>query len=733
LSIRTRLLLLVFAVWLPAVAGFALLAYSTYTRETAAAKERVRQAAESINTVVERELDKRVIMAKTLAASSAVRDRKLAQFHFEATAATKGTGDWAFLFDKTAQLTNTALPFDETTARSRRIDAPLETREPTVHFNTTGQVVKKPVLAVFAPESNTADVQVNVGIGFEPSVIQAVLNQHEMPGGSIGAILDGDVRVMARSRDPEKWLGLRGTGEVNRRIRAGEYGFVSSTTLDGVPSLTYLSRPNLYGWSVVVAYPMAALDRSAQRATLQAAAASGVLLLLGLGLALVFASGISSPIDALRQSADELARDRVPSRLATGLKEADEVAVVLHQAGLRSAAATKTLESRVAEAVAQAREAQATLLEARKHEAIGRLTGGIAHDFNNLLQTISTGHHVLERSVREGPQRRVLESVMRATAKAADSIKQMLAFGRAENLEPRPIDLADFLLKSQELIQKAVGERIRLSAHVAPDLPALFVDPTQLELALLNIIFNARDAMPAGGNITIVGRCPFPEERAVELGLVCIEVTDDGSGIDEQTLTKVFEPYFTTKPVGGGSGLGLAQASAFAKKSGGDIEIQSEVGVGTTVRFFLPSTGERPNTPGVAQTNQIRAPRPLAVLMVEDDALVASVVLSALEGAGHTVTAFSSADEAQHALMTQRQEFDVLFTDVVMPGAMTGIDLVDWCREHHPDLPAVVATGYSQQAADVQARVLRKPYAIADLLVGLQDAASGPPRSSERA
>ncbi|MGJ7512279.1 ATP-binding protein [Variovorax sp. GT1P44] len=402
--------------------------------------------------------------------------------------------------------------------------------------------------------------------------------------------------------------------------------------------------------------------------------------------------------------------------------------MALHEAGLRSRAATQMLETRVAEAVAEAREAQATLLEARIHEAIGRLAGGVAHDFNNLLQTISTGHHLLQRSISEGPQHRVLQSVMRATAKAADLIRQMLAFGRAQNLEPESIDLADFVLKSQELASKAVGERILLTANIEPGLPPLFVDPTQLELALLNLIFNARDAMPNGGSIAIIGRVAIlgGRDKVGEKAFVRIDVADNGPGIDENTLARVFEPYFTTKSVGAGSGLGLAQALAFARQSGGEIDIQSKLGVGTTVSMCLPTSDVAPMQPrGVEVPASNRRVRHLHVLMVEDDALVASVVVSALQEAGHRVTACTSADAA-FTLLAETQRFDILFTDVVMPGSMTGLDLVEWCRAHRRGLPTIVATGYSAQRSDLPVRMLRKPYAMSELLAALQEAASAP-------
>ena len=412
----------------------------------------------------------------------------------------------------------------------------------------------------------------------------------------------------------------------------------------------------------------------------------------------------------------------MPPLLATGMAEADSVGRVLHSAGVRSQHATRTLEQRVADAVRQAQDAQAKLLNAQKHEAIGRLTAGISHDFNNLLQTIATALHVLDRQVSDGPARRVLQGAERASSRAAELIRQMSTFGRSQALAPRPVSLGDLVLKSRELTGKAVGEKVVLSAAIDQDLPCVFVDPNQLELALLNVIFNARDAMPDGGNIVISARPASAQEEA-EVGrspLVCLEVADDGQGMSEEVRNRAFEPYFTTKPVGHGSGLGLSHAQSFARQSGGEARLESEPGKGTRVRFYLPATEQEPPAAEPIPAEPLPA-QALSILMVEDDLLVSSVVVPALEAAGHRVTLATTVDEAL-ANLDRGLQIDVLFTDVVMPGKLTGMDLVAWCGKHRPDLPTVVATGYTAQQGDGAYAVLRKPYGIEQLLRVLQAA-----------
>jgi signal transduction histidine kinase len=727
LSIRTRLLLLVLAVWLPAVVGFGLIARGTYLRETEAERQRVQQLAQVLNSVIEREIGKRAVAAATLAASTAVRDGNVREFHVQARAAMQDSQSWAFLVDGRTHLANTLVPYEEMRPLPRAADAPpLVSGEPRVFLIGRGPVTQAAVLCVFAPEAHVAPPRYNVGIGFRPAVFQSILEQQQLPPGSVAAIIDAQQVVIARSREPQKWFGQQATGDLRKRAEQRAEGFAESVTLDGVPSLTYLTRPNRYGWAVVIALPRASLTEAAQRLTMQAVAAAGALLLIGLVLALYAARRIGAPVRALRQAAVELGHDAVPPVLTTGVTEADEVSRALHHAGVRSQEATQTLERRVAEAVVQAREAQEKLHESQKHEAIGRLTGGIAHDFNNLLQTISTGQHVLDRFVADGPQRRVLEASMRATAKAADLVRQLLTFGRAQPLQPRPVDLGDWLLKSQDLVAKAIGEQVRLTASIEHGLPPLFVDPVQLELAVLNLVFNARDALPqGGGHVTILGRLAEDDVPAEGAGpYVCVEVADDGPGMAPETAARAFEPYFTTKPLGRGSGLGLAQVMSFARQSGGDVRLNTSPGGGTRVAMLLPAaTGAAAAEALPHAAVEAQPGRPLAILMVEDDALVASVVVPALEIEGHRVQLCRSAEEAVAALSGEH-DFDILFTDVIMPGRLTGTDLVNWCREHRPALPAVVATGNMTTWAELEGRVrvLRKPYGLLDLMAALRAA-----------
>ncbi|CAN5472417.1 hypothetical protein BH10PSE17_BH10PSE17_02300 [soil metagenome] len=724
LSIRARLLLLVLAVWLPAAAGFGLLARSVYMREEESARQSLQQLGQSMTFAVLREVDQRIVMARTLAATNALQDNDHLRFHAVASRAIAGTRDWVTLNDGTLRLIDTRKPADAPSV-PRRIDAPpLLSGPPRAFFLPKSAGNPSAVIAVFAAPPGKDVAHVNVGVAFDPEVIQAVLRRYALPAGANAAVFDQNHLIIARTRDPELWVGKPVSDAMRRRLEQNFEGFADMTTLDGVRSLAYITSDDDHHWGFSIALPEATLSATARRVTWQAAGAAMLLLIIGLAAAAFAARRISGPILALRDAAIELGHDRVPPLLATGVAETDEVSRSLHEAGRRSQEATALLEQRVADAVAVAEVAQERLFQSQKHEVIGRLTGGIAHDFNNLLQTISMGLHMLGKSAEEGRQKRVAQAATQACAKAAELVKQMLTFGRSQPMKPQQVIVEDFVLRIRELAGKAVGERIRLEVDIAAGMPAVFVDAIQLELALLNLIFNARDAMPDGGSIRVIGRPAVSADRAPgldpNLDYACLEVVDDGNGMDSETLAHALEPYFTTKRIGSGTGLGLAQVDAFAQQSNGLVQIRSARDNGTRVTLVLPAHVASESSQALARSaDRPLRHRPLKVLMVEDDSLVSSVVAPALEALGHAVRLCENADAALHVL-DEAVGFDVLFTDIVMPGKLSGLDLAHWCRRNRPSMPILVTTGYTAEEPDQTLRVIRKPYSIESVAESLQ-------------
>jgi len=362
-------------------------------------------------------------------------------------------------------------------------------------------------------------------------------------------------------------------------------------------------------------------------------------------------------------------------------------------------------------------KAEDQLRQAHKLQALGQLTGGIAHDFNNLLTVIQGSADMLRRpELADGKRVRFAEAIVQASARAAALTGQLLAFARRQPLQPEVIDVNDLIRGMTDLLDRTLGERIRVRTRLAPSACAVEVDRAQLESALLNVAVNARDAMPEGGDLTIE-TAPHQDARAGTM--VAVTIADTGSGMDEDTLSRAIEPFFTTKSPGKGTGLGLSQVYGFATQSGGDVRIVSTPGSGTTVTLLLPCSasalqGEDDETSGSFVT--VRAGR---ILLVEDNVEVGEFAETLLSELGHRVAWAQSGEQALE--LARRQPFDAVFSDVVMPG-MSGLDLADALARLKPELPVILTTGYSDEIAAAGARgrpVILKPYRLETIAAAL--------------
>jgi PAS domain S-box-containing protein len=365
-------------------------------------------------------------------------------------------------------------------------------------------------------------------------------------------------------------------------------------------------------------------------------------------------------------------------------------------------------------------EAERQLRQAQKIEAIGQLTGGVAHDFNNLLMVILGGLSMVELPGDPARRSRIHEGMRQAAERGASLSRQLLAFARRQPLKAEPVDLRSQLDGMRDLLDRALRGDVHVRTEFAADLWTILVDPAELELVLLNLCVNARDAMPDGGTITIVaGNAPNIREHGQQGDFVRLSVTDTGVGMSAEVLSHVFEPFFTTKEVGKGSGLGLPQVYGFAEQSGGSVTIDSKVGQGTTVTLTLPRTDRAPVD--IEPSVDASALRPRAsgsVLLVEDDDEVASLVTDMLRELGYDVTRVASADAALGALADARP-IDVVLSDILMPGRMNGVDLARETKRRRPGLPVVLTSGYAdaamREASREDIRVLPKPYDIETL------------------
>ena len=375
------------------------------------------------------------------------------------------------------------------------------------------------------------------------------------------------------------------------------------------------------------------------------------------------------------------------------------------------------LERRVEERTAEREQALAQVHEMQKLDSLGQLTGGLAHDFNNLLMAVLGNLEMLTRRIaNDDNSRKLIDGATRAAERGAALTKRLLAFARRQELRPEPVDVARLIDDMSDLLRRTLGPTIELAASFPEDLALVHVDPNQLELAILNLSLNARDAMAQGGKLTISARREAimrgNQRELVPGDFVRVVVSDSGLGMDEATLKRAAEPFFTTKGLGKGTGLGLSSVYGLAKQSGGAIAISSKVGGGTTVELWLPvAEGAAPRIVA-ALKDECATSRPCSILLVDDDPMVAETTVSMLEVLGHHVTVASSAGRALEMLGADAA-VDLVITDYAMPG-MTGKELAQRIRETRPGLPVVLASGYAELAAQDDSGLPRldKPYAL---------------------
>jgi signal transduction histidine kinase len=398
--------------------------------------------------------------------------------------------------------------------------------------------------------------------------------------------------------------------------------------------------------------------------------------------------------------------------------------------------AAEQAHQRLSEQMSERERAEAALRQAQRAEAVGQLTGGVAHDFNNLLTVLIGNIELIQNSATSDPKLTERLRAMRAAAeRGAVLTGHLLAFARRQPLLPRAVDLNAVVTGMQDLLESAVGHRVQIETRLEPGLWAAMVDPTQIELVILNLVINARDAMPNGGIVTIqTDNCrrdaPARPEEPAAGDYVVVKVIDVGTGMTPEVQAKAFEPFFTTKPPGAGSGLGLSQVFGTARQLGGDVQIDSFPGKGTTVSVFLPRAVARAERSSVrpAEPDEQRASHAV-VLAVDDDAAVRTTTADILKGLGYGVLQADSG-EAALELLDQEGMIDVLLTDVVMTG-MSGPELARRARQSQPRLPIVFISGYADPASiamDVLLHPLvRKPFRPAELRCQIEAALAGSP------
>ena len=456
-------------------------------------------------------------------------------------------------------------------------------------------------------------------------------------------------------------------------------------------------------------------------------------IIVGVGaifLALVAVQAIRQNIAARKQADSEAER-----------AEALELAVAERTQELQAAN-----EALRAEAV-ERQLAEQQLRQVQKMEAVGQLTGGIAHDFNNMLAVVVGGIDLARRRLN-GPRREImahLTNAMEGATRAAALTRRLLSFARSEPLLPETVDSSELVAGMSDLLDRTLGERIQVEVDLAPDTWPTYVDPHQLENAIVNLAVNARDAMDGTGSMRISTANVTMEANQVgdiRAGeYVRLSVTDTGCGMAPEVLERAFEPFFTTKPVGKGTGLGLSQIFGFAHQSGGEVGIESQVGKGTTVSIFLPRTEALTATvrlhPAVQRAESEVHVAGARILLVEDDPRVRSATVGALEDLDYEPVACSSGAEA--IKLFEAQEFDLVISDVIMP-EMTGPELIRYLKSSHEDFAVLFVTGYVGEGVTddlVGYELLRKPFTVSALASSVAAALAKrpiePPRTSKAA
>ncbi len=568
-------------------------------------------------------------------------------------------------------------------------------------------------------------------------------------------IADRDGTILVRLPNDEAWVGKPIGEPYMPMVQASVEGVVDTNGIDGEARIIAYSPLAVEPKGLYVGL---GLSKAPYFAPINAASREkAVLISLSFALALVAAwlggsAFIRRPVERLLvatrlwQTGDYGARARLADRTSEIGKLGrafDEMAEAVEgrermrrEAEEALARLNADLELRVKDEVSEREKAQAALLQSQKIEAIGQLTSGVAHDFNNLLAAVLGNLELLGRRVTDPRGKQLLDAAFRAAGRGAKLTEQLLAFSRHRHLEPEPFDLNELIQGMSNLLAHTLGPAIGITRSLAPDLWPILGDASQIEIALLNLAINARDAMPLGGTLLIetanlpAGHARLPQGLVGDFVLVA--VSDTGVGMTEAVKARAFEPFYTTKDVGRGTGLGLSMVYGVAKQSGGAAIIDSAPGKGATVALFLPRSTVAPTqrpaepAPEAAATPQQRG----RILVVDDDTDVRDVTAGALTESGFDVTAVESG-RAALTLFEQGAHFDLMIVDYAMPG-LNGAEVIALVRAHHPEIAAILVTGYVETglAADLPAGVplVRKPFRTAEMVarVNAALAALGP-------
>ena len=735
-SLRARLVLLVLAALIPAIAAAGLLMWSSYRQQRRLVEEQIVETARALSLVVDRDLGKNRVLLQALATSPALARGDWPAFDAQARAATQGLSTWISVVGPEGSLTVSTraprgAPLPRVTMASAGITfAQVRSDGSRMSNLFVGGVTGAKAVGLDIPATGPGGRPIRFAAVTPVAALDGLWIDQKFPSRWVGSVLDARGVVVARNRNAASLVGRTAPEGLLRRVRAAATGIAVGRTLDGMQSVTAWSRSPDYGWTFIVSVPEAEVAGTARQSLLFGGALGVSLLVAGAALATLVARDIVRPVERLADAARDWASGGRLAPAPTRTREIDvlqgqlrESAEMIHAQRGELLDLNASLEARVVQRTRELAEATESLAQAQKMEAIGRLTGGVAHDFNNLLMAVLGNLDLLARRLTEPRLLHFVGQAKAAAERGAALTSQLLAFSRRQRLTPRPMDVRTSVGAAADLLGPTLGGSHRVETQVAPDLWHALADPTQLELMIVNLVLNARDAMRGGGTITIsasnVAAKPADErpESPPAGDHVAIAVVDTGEGMTPEVAARAFEPFFTTKPVGEGSGLGLSQVLGLAKQLGGGVEVETAAGQGATVRVYLPRAA--PAAQAAAPPSRepdFAALKDLSLLLVDDDPAVRSVTAGMLRDLGCRVTEAQDGDDAV-AQMRQAPAQQAALIDFAMPG-LNGGQTAAALRAVRPGLPVVLMTGYADLKALAEAwsgPILHKPFDLADL------------------
>ena len=759
---RNRLLILVIAILVPSFISAALAVAYVYVEQQKDQERTIGETGRAFALLIDNEMRHQEGILRTLAASPALAAGHFGEFYEHARSAANAVDAVAVLYDLDGKaLLNTRRP----------LGVALEGRDPSnlptlmQRFGSTRTLVSD---VFYAPPVQRYDFMMQVPVvvdgkpryllvlGMHVGILQQLLERQDFPQAWTATVFDRNGRIAARSSDPKHYVGTLLREKTRQRAAATDDNIVfPSHTLEGVPVRAQLTTVPNSGWKVLIAIPSAEIRRVPLQAAALLAGMMAVLLVLALAAGRWFANRATAPIEYLGRCADRLASGEEIPYQPHGLEEIDTVAWRMVEASKQIRRSKRDLEHRVNDAILATEQAQSALLRGQKLESLGRLTAGIAHEFNNLLQTLTTALQLAGMQAKEASVQRLIDTCKRTVGRATTLTGQLGSFGRVQEGRLVTVDSSAQLGSALQLIRGAVSDKVVIETDFDSQLWPVTVEPLQFDLALLNLAINARDAIGGSGALRIAARndtLAHPPEGLAPGDYLHLSVSDEGAGMSAQVLARALDPFYTTKSPGQGTWLGLPQAYAFATQARGMLTLHSTPGKGTRVHIYLPRAAQplpAPSLAGGLEARQApppyigaetaidvepdvateadsagRPPAGTSVLFVEDDVLVREAVVEALGAAGFAVRVAVNGDEAL-AQLERGLSVDIVFSDIVMPGSVSGIDLASAVRARWPALPVVLATGYTDRKLTVPGvKILAKPYDV-EQLIGLLGRLSG--------